>query len=164
MEPFQYVLTPRYKGLQCFHKHTHAIENTSVGQGVILDVTLMYVRAGKLLSCKFSDPERVVVDLYDLLAGMGGEPIDVYMCVEEMPQFSEDDDIKSLMMDTYKKKDKQIADIDEYFKRNQIEQLHKDYGFEAIPTENPMRNVVQVLHIMLPLCVCLCLGCAHVFL
>ena len=58
------------------------------------------LRVFQIYSTPASVSQSVLIEfcVSDLLSGAGGEPIDVYIHVEEMPQFKEEDDIKSIMM------------------------------------------------------------------
>jgi hypothetical protein len=97
MEPFDYVLTPRYKG------QTILVEHIAKG-GTITSICTAFVRDGKLLNCEMWSKERVVADIYSLCAGLGGSPVDIYINLEEM-HFTADSDIKTIMMKDYERKD-----------------------------------------------------------
>jgi len=71
-KPFDYVLTPRYKGTNCLLQQV-------VGGGPVVSICLAFVRKGKLLNCKLLSPDRVVPDIYDLCQGIAGAPVDIYI-------------------------------------------------------------------------------------
>lgn len=73
VQPFDYVLTPRYKGTHCL------LDQVKGNRGPIISVCLVFVRDGKLLNCKLLSPDRVVPDIYDLNQGIAGSPISIYI-------------------------------------------------------------------------------------
>jgi hypothetical protein len=77
MEPFDYVLTPRYKG------QTVLVQHLEKG-GTIISITTAFVRDGKLLNCEMTSEERVIPDIYNLLTGVGGSPVNIYINLEEV--------------------------------------------------------------------------------
>jgi len=72
MKPFDYVLTPRYKGTNCLLEHIGS-------RGPLISICLVFVRDGKLLNCKLLSPDRVVPDIYDLNQGIAGAPVSIYI-------------------------------------------------------------------------------------
>jgi hypothetical protein len=96
MEPFDYVLTPRYKG------QTVLVEHLDKG-GTIISITTAFVRDGKLLNCEMDSNKRVIPDIYNLLTGIGGSPVMIYINLEEM-HFTKESDIKTIMMKDYERK------------------------------------------------------------
>jgi hypothetical protein len=79
------VLTPRYKGLTCL------VEQVKHG-GNIVSVLMAFERDGKLLNCKLTSLEREIPDIYMLLQGIGGSPVNVYVNMVEL-KFTADDDM-----------------------------------------------------------------------
>ena len=106
-KPFEYVLTPRYKGLTCLSEHVKE-------KGEIVSVTMAFVQDGKLLDEKLLSPNRVIPDLYSLFAGWGGSPTTVYVYCKKLPNFDgEKDDIKQIMMKDYEMKDQLLRGFHE---------------------------------------------------
>mmetsp|Transcript_16220 Transcript_16220/g.20093 ORF Transcript_16220/g.20093 Transcript_16220/m.20093 type:complete len:428 (+) Transcript_16220:312-1595(+) len=104
-EPFDYVLTPRYKGLTCLSKHiVHEMLNGKKGE--LMSTTIAYSRGGKLLNSKllYTYPARQHADLYTIYQGILGEPTNMHLHINVMPPFDEDSDIKSIMMKDYERK------------------------------------------------------------
>ena len=81
-EPFQYVLTPRYKGLTCLARHV-------AERGEIMSITMAFVKDGKLLDERLHSPDRVVPDLYTLFDGWGGSPLSVYVYARHLDNFND---------------------------------------------------------------------------
>ena len=97
--PFDYVLTPRYKGSMCL------LQQVKQNSGPVVSVCLAYVRDGKLLNCSLLSPERSVPDIYTLNAGVGGSPVDIYIHLKRIHIAQDINDPKSFMMENYKEKD-----------------------------------------------------------
>lgn len=99
MKPFEYVLTPRYKGTNCL-----------LEQGkTVISVCLVYVRNNKLLNCKLlSGDERVVPDIYDLTQG-----IDVYIHLRKIEVSDDLFDAKTVLFREYAWKDEVLKAWDE---------------------------------------------------
>ncbi len=98
-KPFDYVLTPRYKGTTCL------LDQVSNG-GPVLSVCLVFVRNGKLLNTKLLSPSRVVPDIYDLNMGIGGSPISIFVHLREIDVASDKPfDAKRALMTEYEWKD-----------------------------------------------------------
>lgn len=95
-EPFEYLLTPRYKGIHSLAQH--AGDN-------LFRVTMCFVRDGKLLNTKLTDPERVVPDLYTLMS----DPIQVVSRFERLTISAEQEEAKRQCMDDYKARDELIG-------------------------------------------------------
>merc|ERR1712046_387636 len=60
VEPFEYLLTPRYKGLTVLGQHSR--DNN-------VSVTMAYVSQGQLLNERLFSPKRVVPDIFTTLRG-----------------------------------------------------------------------------------------------
>ena len=105
-KPFDYVLTPRYKGSMCLLQQ---VEKTS---GPIISVCVAYVRGGKLLNCSLFSPDRVIPDLYTLNQGVGGSPVDVYIHLKRLHIAQDTKDPKRFMMNNYQEKDEILAEWD----------------------------------------------------
>mmetsp|Transcript_87882 Transcript_87882/g.250512 ORF Transcript_87882/g.250512 Transcript_87882/m.250512 type:complete len:558 (-) Transcript_87882:1073-2746(-) len=108
-EPFNYVLTPRYKGLTCLARHV-------AERGEIMSITMAFVKDGKLLDERLHSPDRVVPDLYTLFDGWGGSPLSVYVYARHLDNFNSKspEEIKKIMMDDYKNKDELLAHFHEH--------------------------------------------------
>ena len=105
-EPFEYVLTPRYKGSMTLLRQ---VQNSG---GPIVSVCIAFVRDGKLLNCKLLSPDRVIPDIYTLNQGIGGTPVDVYIHLKRMHIAQDMKDPKQFMMENYKEKDAILAEWD----------------------------------------------------
>jgi len=91
-KPFDYVLTPRYKGSMCL------LQQTRKESGPVVSICVAYVRDGKLLNKSLLSPERCVPDIYTLNAGVGGSPVDIYIHLKRMDIAQEEEDPKKFMM------------------------------------------------------------------
>ncbi|KAL7531927.1 hypothetical protein ACHAWF_003964 [Thalassiosira exigua] len=105
-EPFEYVLTPRYKGSMCLLQQ---VQNST---GPVVSICIAYVRNGKLLNCKLLSRDRVVPDIYTLNQGVGGSPVDVFIHLKRL-HIAQSDDPKSFMMENYKEKNELMKEWDE---------------------------------------------------
>ena len=108
-EPFEYVLTPRYKGSMCLFDHV---------EGPIISVVIVYVRNGKLLNCRLISPDRVVPDIYTLNQGVGGSPVDIFIHLKRMDLSSQrqnknQSDPKMIFLENYREKDSLLRKWDE---------------------------------------------------
>lgn len=99
--PFEYVLTPRYKGVHALAQHAG---------DELYAVTNVFVQDGKLLNCKLDDPARVVPDLYYLLAN----PMTVTAYFERIQIGADQERAKRACMDNYKHRDELIAHFHEH--------------------------------------------------
>merc|ERR1740133_183708 len=70
----EYVLTPRYKGLQVLREHDKG-ENTASMTMAYVDKTKPQEQEGWLMNCKLTSSKRVVPDLYSLYKN----PMDIYV-------------------------------------------------------------------------------------
>lgn len=97
--PFQYVLTPRYKGIHSLAQHAGS---------ELFSATTAFVRDGELLNKKLTDPERVVPDLFTILS----HPVDITCHFDRLQISAEQDVAKRQCMDNYKYRDSMIAHFD----------------------------------------------------
>jgi len=104
-DPFDYVLTPRYKGSLCL------LQNV---KGPIISVCIAYVRDGKLQNCKLLSPDRVVPDIYTLNEGVGGSPVEVYIHLKRIDIAQDLSDPKAIFLENYKEKDNILKKWDEH--------------------------------------------------
>jgi len=105
---FDYVLTPRYKGISVLKEHTDAVG------GVILTAILAYTRDGKLLNRRLDSSAREIPDLYTLYAGISGSPIIVYAHIRTIELSNDPVKLKHIMMKDYERKDKLLKYFDEH--------------------------------------------------
>ena len=136
MDPFDYVLTPRYKG------QTVLVEHIAKG-GTITSICTAFVRDGKLLNCEMWSPDRVVADIYSLCAGLGGSPVHIYINLEEM-HFDKDSDIKTIMMKDYQRKDKLLREWHGMLKEGRLEEF--EGRFPAFVPHFWNAQLIQALH------------------
>lgn len=106
-KPFDYVLTPRYKGTNCL------LQQVEDG-GPVVSICVAFVRKGKLLNCKLLSPNRVVPDIYDLNQGIAGAPVDIYIHLRRIninanPIDSSGFDAKTVLMNDSAWKDSVLA-------------------------------------------------------
>jgi len=134
---FDYVLTPRYKGISVLKEHTD-----SVG-GEILSAVLAYTRDGKLLNSRLDSPDREIPDLYSIYAGISGSPIIAYAHIRTIKLSDDPSELKAIMMKDYERKDKLLKHFDEHgcFP-------DEGYIFEEIEVPFFMFNFVHFLHIL----------------
>ena len=90
-KPFEYILTPRYKGTTCL---LDQVKNSDV----IVSVCLVYVRNKKLLNCRLTSSERVIPDLYLLAQGIGSQPVDVFVHTRRIQKSSIKEDTRTILM------------------------------------------------------------------
>jgi len=132
---FDYVLTPRYKGISVLKEHTEAVG------GTILSVTMAFTRDGKMLNTGLDNPEREIPDLYAVYAGMISSPIKVYVHTKKISLSDDPAEIKKIMMGDYARKDKLLKYFDEHG-------CFPDEGltYEEIEVPHLWLNVLNVLH------------------
>eukprot|EP00518_Triparma_eleuthera_P005762 CAMPEP_0182464438 /NCGR_PEP_ID=MMETSP1319-20130603/8646_1 /TAXON_ID=172717 /ORGANISM="Bolidomonas pacifica, Strain RCC208" /LENGTH=437 /DNA_ID=CAMNT_0024664081 /DNA_START=83 /DNA_END=1396 /DNA_ORIENTATION=- len=138
-KPFEYVLTPRYKGLTCL------VEQVKHG-GMIVSVCMAFERDGVLLNQKLTSMDREIPDIYSLLMGIGGSPTNVYVDMKEL-HFTADDDIKKIMMEDYVRKDALMA----AWHRALEEKGAEDFkgGFQVTQANVLEMNVAQLMHALI---------------
>lgn len=95
-KPFEYVLTPRYKGVHALAQHAGT---------ELFSATTAFVRDGRLLNTKLTDPERVVPDLFTILSA----PTDVTVHFDRLVIDADQELAKRQCMDNYKYRDEMIA-------------------------------------------------------
>jgi len=132
---FDYVLTPRYKGISVLKEHTEAVG------GTILSVTMAFTRDGKMLNQGLDSPEREIPDLYAVYAGMIASPINVYVHTKKISLSDDPAELKKIMMGDYARKDKLLKHFDEHG-------CFPDEGFTYDVVEVPhlLLNVLNILH------------------
>jgi 1-acyl-sn-glycerol-3-phosphate acyltransferase len=139
--PFEYVLTPRYKGLTCL------VEQVKHG-GAIVSVLMLFERNGVLLNCELTSLAREIPDIYMLLQGIGSSltgvgPVNVYVNMKEL-HFTKEDDIKKIMMDDYVRKDEQMRDWARLLAKNGADKFKEQ--FYAAKANSLEVNMVQFAH------------------
>jgi len=99
-KPFEYVLTPRYKGVHALAQHAGT---------EVYSVTTAFVRDGKLMNKKLMDPARIVPDLFTILSA----PTEVTCHFDRLDISAEQEVAKRQCMDNYKYRDMMIKHFDE---------------------------------------------------
>lgn len=99
--PFEYVLTPRYKGIHSLAQHAGT---------ELFSATTAFVRDGELLNKKLTDPRRVVPDLFTILS----QPIDITCHFDRLEISAEQEQAKLQCMDNYKYRDGMISHFDQH--------------------------------------------------
>jgi len=108
---FDYVLTPRYKGITVLAEHLRAFDGID---GKCVSVCMCFVRDGVLLSERLDSPHRVIPDLYTTFAGVGGSAVKVHIHIRDLDfRDASPEDIKRLLMEDYAEKDKLIRSLHE---------------------------------------------------
>jgi len=138
-KPYEYVLTPRYKGLTCL------VEQVKYG-GMIVSVTMAFERDGKLLNQKLTSLDREIPDIYSLLVGLAGSPTNIYVDMKEL-HFTAEDDIKTIMMEDYVRKDKVLADWHKILQDKGPEGFKE--GFSVVHHNVLEANLIQLLHMVM---------------
>jgi len=141
--PFEYVLTPRYKGSTCLS------DQMSDG-GLIISTCLVYVRDGKLLNCRLLSSERIVPDIYHLTQGVTGKPISVYIHLKKMQFTSTPSDAKSILMAEYGWKDSVLAKWEKRLKERKngsrwISQFVEVKGSQTWTILNQIAHLIAIL-------------------
>ena len=141
-EPFDYVLTPRYKGSMCLLEHV---------EGPIISVCIAYIRDGKLLNCSLLSPDRVVPDIYTLnRGGIGDSPVDVYIHLKRMQLPSPNDDqccdLRAVFMENYKEKDDILRRWDNHLLGGAVNSKSWMSQFTAIKTNRLEYVLYQAGH------------------
>lgn len=136
VKPFDYVLTPRYKG------QTVLVEHVKNG-GKITSVTMAFIRDGELLNCEMWSKERVIPDIYTLCAGLGGSPVDIFISIKEL-NFNADSDIKTIMMQDYVRKDNILREWHGLLKAGKLDELKS--RFTEFKSNFWSAQVIQALH------------------
>jgi len=131
---FEYVLTPRYKGISVLKEHTE-------GRGVIFTTVMAWTRDGKLLNTRLDSPEREIPDLYDLYAGIFGSPIHIHVRTRPIELSDDPAELKKIMMEDYAEKDRLLTYFDEHGR-------FPDEGrpFETAKVPVFSLNVINFLH------------------
>ena len=123
-KPFEYVLTPRYKGTSCL------LDQVSKG-GPLVSICLAFVRNGKLLNCKLVSPKRVVPDIYDLNQGIAGSSISIYIHLRRIDIVPGTPfDAKAVLMADYELKNSVLAEWETRLANNEDTRWKAEF-FEA---------------------------------
>ena len=124
---FEYVLTPRYKGLGSM------LKQVTKNNGLIsLVAAYINTDTGKMLNERLKSSKRIVPDWYTILGGNTSVIINVH----RMPVFTDRDfDVKNSLMTDYARKDRELA----YF--------HKNGKYKDADVENDPYEPIPVNHI-----------------
>ena len=130
LKPFEYVLTPRYKGLSCLIDKNNKYYT----------FTIAYVKDNKLMNTKLMNDSREIPDLITLLK----YDIDVYLYCKEIKlnKLKKPEDLKKILMKRYKMHDKYLKHFEEnietkkeFFKNQSSKEpfhlLPKEYIFKT---------------------------------
>ncbi|KAL7513848.1 hypothetical protein ACHAXN_012477 [Cyclotella atomus] len=138
-EPFDYVLTPRYKGSMTL---LSAVQNG----GPVVSICLAFIRDGKLLNCSLLSSDRVIPDIYTLNQGVGGSPVDIYIHLKRMHIAQDVKDPKQLMMENYKEKDAILAEWDKRVAAGTAADKDWMFQFEQVQSHQLEGILYQVAH------------------
>lgn len=132
---FDYVLTPRYKGISVLKEHTEAVG------GDILSVTMAFTRDGKMLNQGLDSPEREIPDLYAVYAGMFSSPIHIYVHSKKISLSDDPAELKKIMMGDYARKDNLLKYFDKHG-------CFPDEGFtyDEVKVPHMLLNVINIIH------------------
>lgn len=138
MKPFEYVLTPRYKGTNCL-----------LAQGkTVISICLVFIRNNKLLNCKLlSEDERVVPDIYDLTQGIGGEAVDVYIHLRKIEVSDDSFDAKSVLFREYAWKDQVLKAWEEKLAKPSVSADRND-NFTQLRINKKEVLLSQIAHVL----------------
>ena len=136
---FNYLLTPRYKGLGGMLHHSNK------NKGLISAINAyVNVETGMLLNNKLRSTSRIVPDWYTILGGK----IKVVIHIHRMPVFTDRDfDVKNSLMKDYARKDRELA----YFHKNgkyQDADVEND-PYEPIPVNHIRMNISLLMNCIL---------------
>lgn len=149
--PYDYVLTPRYKGTTCLLKQVTNSE-------YITSICLAFVKDGKLLNCKLLSSERVVPDIYNLIQGIWGKPVNIYMYLRKVSVSLHSFDAKTVLMKEYAWKESVLAECDNQLRRGSMETiLFKKFH----QLEGNVKDVIinQIIHSILILFAAIYFSC-----
>jgi len=99
--PFNYVLTPRYKGIHSLAQHAGA---------ELFSATCAFTRRGRMLNIQLTDPERVVPDLFTIFA----DEVEVTCHFDRLLVSAEQEQAKRQCMANYKYRDEMLACFHEH--------------------------------------------------
>ena len=139
LKPFQYVLTPRYKGLSCLINKNNKYYS----------LTFAYVKNNKLMNTKLNDENRTTPDLFDILK----DKIELYVYWDEIKfnlkkiknQEELNNLVKKKLLNSYRKHDKYLKYFHKNLKKNNTKEFYKDQSikepFSKIPNEFEFKNL-----------------------
>ena len=139
LKPFQYVLTPRYKGLSCLIDENNKYYS----------LTFAYVKNNKLMNTKLYDKNRITPDLFDILK----DKIELYVHWNEikfdLKKIKNQEDLNNLvkkkLLKSYKKHDKYLKHFDKNLKKNNTKEFYKNQNkkepFSKVPNEFEHKNL-----------------------
>lgn len=140
-KPFEYVLTPRYKGTSCL------LDQVKKGDPIV-SICIVYIKNNKLLNCRLVSSERVVPDIYLLTQGIGGFAVDVFVHTRRIEAEHILSDTKKILMLENSWKDTVLEEWEK-----QLEN-HKTYDpllvdFEAVNCDKQEILLNHVVHFLL---------------
>ncbi len=139
MKPFEYVLTPRYKGTKCLLDQVRSKDGGK--NGIISSACLVFIRDGKLLNCKLLSSERIIPDIYDLNQGIAGRPISIYVHVRRQNGLDGEHkfDAKARLMEEYAWKDSILSQWDKLLQKD----IPQDGGAKFTFVETDKKEVLM---------------------
>eukprot|EP00510_Aplanochytrium_minuta_P006813 CAMPEP_0184032112 /NCGR_PEP_ID=MMETSP0955-20130417/2768_1 /TAXON_ID=627963 /ORGANISM="Aplanochytrium sp, Strain PBS07" /LENGTH=365 /DNA_ID=CAMNT_0026318059 /DNA_START=445 /DNA_END=1542 /DNA_ORIENTATION=- len=129
LEPFEMVLTPRYKGLQCFNK---IVTDGRDAPATDISATMTYTQRGQKLSKPLKHDERIIPDLWVILQG----GLECHVNIRLLTLSNDPEVMKHQVMRDYAYKDKLLK----HFWENGEYPQEADAG----SPENPSSPYVQV--------------------
>lgn len=153
-KPFDYVLTPRYKGSMTLMQQVRDC------QGPVVSVCVVFIRDGKLLNCSLLSPDRVIPDIYTLNQGIGGSPVDIYIHLKRMNMNIAQNakDPKRFMMENYKEKNEILAEWDKRTVAGTAGDKAWMSQFVKIESHQLECIFYQIAHAAVMIIVALCIG------
>jgi len=90
------------------------LQQVQKSSGPVISICIAYLRNGKLLNCSLLSPDRIVPDIYTLNQGIGGSPVDIFICLKRLhvAQDINDQAAKAFMMENYKEKNEIMMEWD----------------------------------------------------
>jgi hypothetical protein len=148
-EPFDYVLTPRYKGSMSL------LQQVEGCRGPVVSICVAYVRNGKLLNCSLLSPDRIVPDIITLNSGIGGSPVNIFIHLKRMNIAQDMKDPKTFMMENYKEKNHLLMEWDKQTKAGTSGSDEWMSKYSEITGSKSECIVHQLSHAALMICVAL---------
>ena len=158
-EPFDYVLTPRYKGSMSLLQQVQGGQKT----GPVISVCIAYVRNGKLLNCSLLSPDRMVPDIYTLNQGIGGSPVDIFIHLKRMALSQDITNPKAFMMENYKEKNDILKEWDRQISAGTADSDAWKSQFTAIESNRLECILYQIGHAVLMTAAASIFNCTQIY-
>jgi len=157
-EPLTHLLTPRYKGMSAFVKHSPKnIAASAMSFVTGRDVTFSddgTILGGKLCSLSLDNPNRMIPDLHNVFSG--GLQAFVSIHHLDVPDCDESDPHSALKIRDVLIKDQQRKDADMRFleEHRRYPSIKKSSDWTMLPVPHVLMNLILVAHTALSILVC----------